>query len=162
MLNKSFHTHAFAAMLALFFAFTLCTAQTADNQQPTPNTPVVEEVAPQTPQMMPSKPSAQGKTIEPPRIPPRDSSNARRRVMPDLISAGEAKLENGVAIINFPEEFTKQIPAGAKVTVIITPIDDCNGIMVLRADSKSFSAKELQAGKSGAKFNWLAIAKNRL
>jgi hypothetical protein len=80
----------------------------------------------------------------------------------DVYTRGTAKLINGKATIEYPENFKKLISTSEPVTVTITAIGECNGLHLEKIvegvdGNKNFSVSENANGSSNVEFTWIAI-----
>ncbi|MCX6340616.1 MAG: hypothetical protein NTX71_11975 [Candidatus Aureabacteria bacterium] len=85
-----------------------------------------------------------------------------------ILSAGQAQLSKGSAIIMFDEVFSKEADESKPVIVVVTPTSaDCNGMAVMKTEINEvrkgqtfsgFYVAELNGGNSNATFNWQAVA----
>jgi hypothetical protein len=67
---------------------------------------------------------------------------------------GSGELKAGVAKIELDPIFSESISATEPYMVFITLEGDCQGIYVAEKNSQYFLVKEINAGKSSAKFSW--------
>jgi hypothetical protein len=67
---------------------------------------------------------------------------------------GTAQLTNGAAQVTLPEHFGL-VTEKEGLTVQVTPRADCNGLYVAEATTTYIVVRELQAGKSNARFDFL-------
>jgi hypothetical protein len=66
---------------------------------------------------------------------------------------GTAQLANGTATIDLPEHFSL-VTEEEGLTVQVTPRAECNGLYVAEVTTTSIVVKELQAGRSNARFDF--------
>ena len=67
---------------------------------------------------------------------------------------GTAYMENGTAIVDLPDHFSRLIDA-TSMTVMITPLSaDSKGIAVVKKSGTGFRVKELLEGKGNYEFDW--------
>ena len=73
---------------------------------------------------------------------------------------GEGQLVNGYTHIDLDAIFAKNvlIDATHPLSVLIQPEGDCQGTYVTNKTAQGFDVKELNNGKSSAKFTWFVIA----
>ena len=76
-----------------------------------------------------------------------------------FIDDGESNLNNGEAII-YLEPIFKETIETENYLVQLTPIDEVNGLRVAEKTKDYFVVKELNNGKSNARFMW-QISANR-
>jgi len=67
---------------------------------------------------------------------------------------GTAQLIDGEAVISLPQYFSL-VTTNDGLTVLLTSLDECNGLRVVRKSPKEVVVKELLEGKSNAKFDYL-------
>jgi hypothetical protein len=77
---------------------------------------------------------------------------------PEVHLSGTAKLVDGRVDVRFDESSGNMIARGASYQVMLTPIDECEGVRVASRSSAGFSVQELRAGRSSSSFDWFVIA----
>jgi len=68
---------------------------------------------------------------------------------------GEAQLINGEVKIELPEHFSLVTATDSGLTAQITPIDECQGLRIVKVSHNSLVVKELNGGGSNARFYYL-------
>ena len=68
---------------------------------------------------------------------------------------GQAQLVNGEITIDLPEHFELVTASKTGLTAQITALDDCNGLMITKLSNSVLGVKELNNGKSNARFYYL-------
>ncbi len=71
---------------------------------------------------------------------------------------GTSELRNGFAVISLDTDFSRNI-GSAIPTVVATPLEDCNGLVISERTSSSFTVSESGGGRSNISFSWIAIAR---
>ena len=74
-----------------------------------------------------------------------------------IMSFGKGRLSSGLATVTFSEGFSSAASDIIPITVIITPIGDCNTICLSEVTGHGFSVRENNKGVSNSEFNWVAI-----
>ncbi|MGD0711759.1 MAG: hypothetical protein ABR968_11355 [Bacteroidales bacterium] len=83
----------------------------------------------------------------------------------DVYARGTARLINGKATIEYPENFKKLVSTTEPVIVTVTAIGECNGLHLEKAEvvggkvtaNHSFTVSENAKGRSNVEFTWIAI-----
>ncbi len=73
---------------------------------------------------------------------------------------GSAKLTGGRATVKLDADFAKTVKLN-DYRVFLTPEGDCHGLYVQSKGAKSFEVRELQGGKSGARFSYRIVGKRK-
>jgi hypothetical protein len=76
---------------------------------------------------------------------------------PIVYARGTVEMVNGVATIQFSEDFKSIIAETPVITV--TPNGECNGVYIASSDSKGCVIREQMRGASNTTLSWIAIAK---
>ncbi|NOU46312.1 MAG: hypothetical protein HOO86_04530 [Bacteroidales bacterium] len=74
-----------------------------------------------------------------------------------VYARGTAELINGVANIEFTDDFKSII--AEKPVITITPNGECNGVFIASSNEKGCVVKEQMKGSSNITISWIAIAK---
>jgi hypothetical protein len=74
---------------------------------------------------------------------------------------GTARLNNGSAQVILPDHFRKVTSPDGPVTVTVSPLGECNGLMVAAKSNESITVKELMQGKSNVEFDFIVMGKRR-
>lgn len=67
---------------------------------------------------------------------------------------GTARLTNGEVTIKLPESF-RLVTSEQGLTVQVTPLEECNGLYVVEKTPERIVVRELMAGRSNARFDYL-------
>jgi hypothetical protein len=76
----------------------------------------------------------------------------------DVVMKGEGQLVNGVAQINFSNEYSSIISESSPVIVTVTPVGESKGVHIVATSKTGFSVKENENATSNTKFYWIAVA----
>lgn len=76
------------------------------------------------------------------------------------LDAGQGRLENGTAGIEFTGVMSAAIADGASPIITVTPLGNCNGLYISSINQKGFTVVENNEGHSSIEFSWIAIAKS--
>lgn len=74
-----------------------------------------------------------------------------------IVIRGTARLIKGKAAIETPDHF-RLVAADKDLQVLVTPLEDCNGMYVIKKSKNQVVVKELMGGKSNASFDYLITA----
>jgi hypothetical protein len=76
--------------------------------------------------------------------------------------AGEARLENGAAVVMLDGDFIQTVNTNEKYQVFLTPYGDCKGLYVRNRTANSFEVHELGSGAATLSFGYriMALRKN--
>ncbi|MFZ5365096.1 MAG: beta strand repeat-containing protein [Patescibacteria group bacterium] len=74
----------------------------------------------------------------------------------EMMFSGQGRLIDGRSSVNFDQNISQIIEDGYKV--VVTPTNECEGLMVLEKSVDGFLVKELNQGTSSATFDWLVMA----
>ena len=74
---------------------------------------------------------------------------------------GSARLVNGVAVIQFDQDFIQTVNTGKDYRVFPVPNGDCKGLYVTNKSARSFEVRELGGGSSNIHFDYRITAIRR-
>ena len=70
---------------------------------------------------------------------------------------GNAWLSSGTVIIELPEHFNMVTSQEAELSVLVPPLEDCNGLYVADKSTSRIEIKELKGGISNVKFSYFVL-----
>uniref|UniRef100_A0A7C4TCR1 GLUG domain-containing protein n=1 Tax=candidate division WOR-3 bacterium TaxID=2052148 RepID=A0A7C4TCR1_UNCW3 len=79
----------------------------------------------------------------------------------NILAYGRGNLNNGNALIRFEESFSRVVSDKEPITVIITPMGECNQICISRVSPEGFSVYESKGGRTNTEFCYIAIGKRK-
>lgn len=88
----------------------------------------------------------------------RTASYASTALTVDVSAKGTGTLNNGIAQINFDQNYQRLIDSKKPIIVTVTPIGESEGIHLVSVGKNGFTVKENRNGNSNTQFTWIAIA----